>query len=379
MDSHGLVLFLLWLVTATGLFLFVRWLSRFLGKFSLPPDTRLLILISFSGVMLVAALNFLWEQGTAVPSPQAEANNDPTNTQQAPPENTLEFYESTTYPDLYGLRQEMLKQLQDLHTFFQQVGTWADQMPAQRRFLQSVIDIRWEQRKQLQQAYQAIDRSLRAFWLHYRTGEDRHVRKMFDEEALRLQKRIQGALGDSREFQLAEADTIRQYLKAADDLLKASKLPKPKKGQKPNSVFLPYNQQNSQIIIDSLTRRQENTVLANLNQLQQEEKQIREKLAYMLQYQEINTDLQTETNDLILTWNTALIYNQYAQYRLLFASEALDMTLLLGVSPNNRDYAWLLKELRELSPAILAQADEERNVAAYSYNPEVDSSYRKRR
>ena len=97
----------------------------------------------------------------------------------------------------------------------------------------------------------------------------------------------------------------------------------------------------------------------------------------MLQYQQVNTDLLEETKDLILAWNDALIYNQYAQYRILFATEALETTSLLGVAPNNRDYAWLLKELRELAPSILAQAQTERDIAAYSYNPDLANAKRK--
>lgn len=387
MDFHSLFLIILWLITATGLFLFIRWLSQFLGKFNLPADTRLLILISFSGVMLVAALSFLWKQGNNQSTPPHSATSNttdavtepdtpPANQEQATKEIDLETYESTTYPELYGLRQEMIHQLQDLNTFFKQVGTWAETIPAQRPFLQQIIDIRWERSKQLQKAYLDLDHSRRAFWLHYHTGEDHHVRKMFDDEAIRLQKRIQDALGDSLAFQLAEADTIRKHLQSADELLKADKLPKPKKGQNPNTVFVPYSNQNRQRLIEVLTRKQENSILVNLNQLQQEEKQIRDKLAYMLEFQKINTDLLEETNLLILAWNKALIYNQYAQYRLLFATEALETTLLLGEPPNNRDYAWLLKELRELSPALLTQAEEERNVAAYSYNPAIDSQYR---
>ena len=381
MDSYGLVLFLLWLATATGLFLFVRWLSRFLIKFNLPNDTRLLILIAFSGVMLVAALNFLWKQEVKQPTPpttnSSTAPDSTADAQQPQTEINLDTYESTTYPDLYGLRQEMIKQLQDLNTFFAQINDLAERLPAQRRFLQDIIDIRWERRKQLQQAYQAIDRSRSAFWLHYHTGEDHFVRKMFAEEAVRLQKRIQDGLGDSREFQLAEAEAISKHLRAADDLLKAAKLPTPQKGQSINTIFRPYSDQNRQTLIELLTRKQENSILVNLKQLQQEEKRVYDKLAYMQQYQQINTDLQEETYSLILAWNQALIYNQYAQYRILFATEALETTLLLGEAPANRDYAWLLKELRELSPSILAQAVEERNVAAFSYNPAIDSKYRK--
>lgn len=375
MDSYGLILVISWLAAFTGLFLFVRWLSRFLSKFNLPNDIRLLILIGFSGVMLVAALSFLWRQGA---EESATATAATTGSPQKPQtELDLETYESATYPELYGLRQEMLKQLTDLNTFFGNITEWADRMPSQRPFLQTIIDIRWEQSKQLQAAYNAIDRSRRAFWLHYHTGEDKHVRTMFNDEAVRLQKRIQDALGDSREFQLAEAEAIHTYLQKVDALLKDPALPKPKKGQAPNTVFTPYSDQNRQTLLNVLTTKQENSVLPNLHQLRQEEQRIREKLAYMLQYQQVNSDLLEETKDLILAWNNALIHNQYAQYRLLFATEALETTLLLGITPNNRDYAWLLKELRELSPTILAQAQRERDIAAFSYNPDIANAKRR--
>ncbi|SDZ99191.1 hypothetical protein SAMN05660964_00707 [Thiothrix caldifontis] len=378
MDSHGLLLFLLWLALAVGIILFVRWLSHFLSKFKLPNDTRLLILIAFTGTLVIAALNFLWKQGDKQPAPPV--TTDGTASTQPPKTGLdLDTYESTTYPALYGLRQDMLKQIADLHTFFGNVRQWAEHMPGQRRFLQTIIDIRWEQQQQLRKAYQEIDRSRRAFWLHYHTGEDRHVRKMFDEEALRLQKRIQNALGDSRAFQLEEADAIREHLRKAGENLKAATLPKPKKGQTRADQFAPYSDHNRQVLLETLTRKQENSILPNLNKLQQEEAQIRSKLAYMLEYQKVNTDLQQEVNQLILAWNDALIYNQYAQYRLLFATETLETALLLNTLPDNRDYAWLLKQLRELAPTVLAQAEAERDVAAYSYNPDIEQRYRKPR
>ncbi|OQX07283.1 MAG: hypothetical protein BWK73_28555 [Thiothrix lacustris] len=379
MDSYGLLLFILWLVTATGIVLFTRWLSRFLSQFKLPNDTRLLILIAFTGVLVIAALNFLWKQGNRQPTPPVAVAEVTTDPQQPNTELNLETYESATYPELYGLRQDMLTQINALHAFFGKVGEWAEQMPAQRRFLQTIIDLRWARQQQLRKAYQDIDRSRREFWLHYRTGEDRHVRTMFDDEAQRLQKRIQDALGDSREFQLAETEAVREHLRDAETLLKAAKLPKPKKGQRLNTVFQPYSDQRRQTLFAELTERQETSITSNLTQLQHEETQIRTKLAYMVEYQKVNTDLLETTNDLILEWNKALIYNQYAQYRLLFATEALEISVLLGLTTDSRDYTWLLKQLRELAPDILAQAEEERRVAAYSYNPEVDHSNRQAR
>lgn len=377
MDSHGLVLFILTLAALTGVFFFARWLSRFLQRFELPPDTRLLILISFVGVVLVASLNFLWQQSASrQPAPPAKTDKNGV-AQQPQTETNLDTYESTAYPDLYGLRQEMIKQLEDLHKFFSNVRTWAEEMPAQRPFLQKIINIRWERNQQLRKSYAEIDRSRREFWLHYHTGEDRYVREMFDEEALRLQKRIQNGLGDSHKFQVEESDAISKQLRDCVELLKATKLTKPKKNQSYN--FLPYSDQNRQMLLNLLTNKQEQSILINLTQLQNTEAQIREKLAYIMEYRKVNTDLLSEVNDLILTWNDALVYNQYAQYRILFGVETLEIIGRLGVTPSSRDYDWLLNQLRELSPKVVADAEEERKTAAYSYNPDIDHKYRQQR
>lgn len=374
MDSHGLVLFIFTLAIISGIFLFARWLSRFLRNFELPADTRVLILISFVGVLLVASMNFLWRQSAnqqpTPPDGEATATDG-----QSKGEIKLDTYESTAFPELYGLRQDMIRQINMLHEFFAHIYDWAEQMPAQRRFLQTISDIRWNQSQQLQHAYQGIDRSRREFWMHYHTGEDHHVRQMFGEEAVRLQKRIQDALGDSHKFQMDEADTINQHVHDAVALLQATKLVKPKKGQ--NYPFQPYSEENRQRLVERLTQQQETTILTHLGYLHQTEAQIRKKIAYITEYREVNTDLQSEVNDLIRTWNDALIYNQYAQYRILFGVESLELITRLGITPNSRDYAWLLEKLRELSPRIVAEAEAESKTAAYSYNPDLDHQYRK--
>jgi hypothetical protein len=377
MDSHGLVLFILTLAILTGVFLFARWLSRFLQKFELPPDTRVLILISFVGVLLVASLNFIWQRSASSPPTPPEQTGKTGEDGQPITELDLDTYESTAFPELHVQRKDMVKQLEDLHNFFAHVRDWADQMPAQRRFLQTIIDIRWKQDQQLRKAYQTIDRSRREFWMHYRTGEDHYVRQMFAEEAVRLQKRIQEALGDSRNAQLDEADAINWHVHQAVELLQTAKLTKPKPG-KPYP-FQPYSEENRQRLLEMLTRQQENSILTNLSHLYNSETQIRKKIAYIMEYRQINTDLQSEVGDLIITWNDALIYNQYAQYRILFGVEVLELIQQLGVTPASRDYAWLLEKLRELSPKVVAQDEEERKTAAYSYNPDVDHKYRKPR
>jgi hypothetical protein len=382
LDSHGLVLTLLWLAAAAGIFLFTRWLNRFLDRFELDADMRVLAMISFVGMMLVGTLSFLWKLEDKQAPPQPPPNNNPQHPQ---PETKLESFEATAYPDLFGLRQQMIKQLTGLETFFRQVEDWAREMPTQRPFLQKIVNIRWEQREKLREAYGKINLSREEFWLHYNTGSDRHVREMFDSEALRLQKRIQDALGTSREFQQTEKDSINDHLASAGDLLEGNIKNKTKAKSKSKTrqtlpalpQFEPYTEENRQTLIQWLTQRQETSVLAQLQQLQQEETKIREKMNYILEYQKINTDLVEPVKDLFDTWNRALSYNLYAQYRLLFAAETLELALRLGISADDRNLARLHTQLLQLSPKVLEDALEERRNAEYSYQPEKDHLYRK--
>lgn len=379
LDSHGIVLTFLWLAAAAGIFLFARWLNQFIDRFELEPDMRVLVMISFIGMMLVGIFTFLWRLEAPSP-PTPPANNNP---QQPKTETDLESFEATAYPELFGLRQQIIKQLTDLNKFFQQIENWAREMPNQRPFLQKIVNIRWEQREKLREAYGKIDLSRQEFWLHYHTGSDRHVREMFDGEALRLQKRIQDALGTSLEYQQTEEDSIHDHLVAAGELLKGETKGKTKSKSKTRQTtpalpaFEPYTEENRQTLIQWLNQRQETTVLAQLQQLQQEESNIRGKMAYIVEYQKVSTDLAEPIKELFDAWNQALNYNLYAQYRMLFATEALGLTLRLGTALDDRNLARLHSQLRELSPKVREDALEERRSAEYSYQPEKDHLYRK--
>lgn len=373
--------FLLTLIVLAGVLLFARWLNTFLQQYPLAAKTSLLIVSASVIVLLLFALNGVWRSDTQAPQPPPQTSITPhTSTQGKMPqtEQDLDSFEQQTYPALYGLRQDMLQQLRALKQFFAEVNDWAKQMPNQRRFLQKIVNIRWEQAQALEAAYQSIDRSRRAFWVHFHTGEDQHVRQMFDSEAVRLQRRIQSALGDSNQYQLDELDAVSQHIRDALALLKANKLIKPKVGQ-PYS-FQPYTDANRQRLRNWLIQQQEHKVVLHLDALTQSETQMREKINYILAYRKVNTDLQFEVNELLVKWNDALIYNQYTQYRLLFGVEALELFERLGImGRESRDYNLLLTQLREAAPKLVQQAEDERRVAAFSYNPEIDQKYRKKR
>ncbi len=246
-----------------------------------------------------------------------------------------------------------------------------EQMPHQRPFLQRIVDNRWARQTQLTKAYQDIDKSRRTFWMYYQTGENQYVRKMFDTEANRLKNTIQDALGESLKSEQAEWVLVDEQIDKAGQQLKQSKLLKTNK-----TTFQPYTDANSQYLAQWLNQQQESTILINLNQLRQEENKIRERIRYVQAYQRSNPDLREQINTLLGEWQYALIYNQYAQYRLLFAVETLLVIQQIGYSADLRPLVNLRTEIRNQAPEIVNQAIEVRTSAEYSYQPEIERKYR---
>ena len=363
-----------WVLAAVGLFLFAQWLNTFLKQnFNLPPDMQMLIVLAFTGILGILMFASLWDWHSDKPTPSQTAPNIAVNIQTAPTPKTdaLTQFEQETYPDLANLRQSMLQQLQSLQSFFAKVAAMGEQMPHQRPFLQRIVDNRWTRQTQLTKAYQDIDKSRRTFWMYYQTGENQYVRKMFDTEANRLKNTIQDALGESLKSEQAEWVLVDEQIDKAGQQLKQSKLLKTNK-----TTFQPYTDANSQYLAQWLNQQQESTILINLNQLRQEENKIRERIRYVQAYQRSNPDLREQINTLLGEWQYALIYNQYAQYRLLFAVETLLVIQQIGYSADLRPLVNLRTEIRNQAPEIVNQAIEVRTSAEYSYQPEIERKYR---
>ena len=363
-----------WVLAAVGLFLFAQWLNTFLRQnFNLATDMQMLIVLAFTGILGILMFASLWDwhsspNTSVTPNPTPVAVNVPVN---QPSLDALSQFEQETYPDLANLRTTMLKQLQTLNSFVTNVGSMAQQMPHQRPFLQRIVDNRWERKTQLSKAYQTIDKSRRTFWMYYQTGENQYVRKMFDNEANRLKNTIQDALGESLKSAQAEASLVTEQIDKASQQLKQATFPKNAK-----HVFTAYSDANSQLVAHWLQQQQESTLLIAVNQLRQEENKIRERIRYVQAYRQNNPDLREQVNTLLTEWQQALIYNQYAQYRLLFAIETLVVMQQLGYSSDQRQLLGLHADLHTQAPAIVNQAIEARSSAEYSYQPDIERQYR---
>lgn len=363
-----------WVLTAVGLFLFAQWLNTFLKQnFNLPPDMQMLIVLAFTGVLgiLMFASLWHWQRDKTLPNQTLKPTAVQVSAAPTPKLDALTQFEQETYPDLANLRQSMQQQLQSLQSFFANVIKMGEQMPHQRPFLQRIVDNRWARKTQLNRAYQEIDKSRRTFWMYYQTGENQYVRKMFDTEANRLKNTIQDALGESLTSAQAEQVLVDEQIAKASQQLKQSKLLKTTKAN-----FQPYTDANSQLLAQWLHQQQESTILINLNQLRQEENKIRERIRYVQAYQRSNPDLREQINTLLSEWQYALLYNQYAQYRLLFAVETLLVMQQLGYSADLRTLVNLRTEIRNQTPDLVNQALEVRTSAEYSYQPEIERKYR---
>jgi hypothetical protein len=325
LDSHGLVLFFLWLLAAAGIFMFARWLNHFLDRFTLESDTRLLIMIAFIGIVLFGTLNFLWGKG----SRQTSGNTSPTSNTNRQEIVNIEATDANTfvkehYPSLHDHRYNLKRRIAELKQFFQDVQRWAGESPHQVTFLQNVVEIQWKSLEELKKTDDAVDLSIREFWIHYSTGETHFVAQVFEEKSAQLIEQIRDAQAFDNTGFNAEQKEIQTLLDKALQQLAYTDIPPDPKNRKKPQAFAPYDKENRQRLMEWLQLQKETTLLANLNVLQDNQTQIDKKLREIQVYlkQAENRALYTPMQKVIKLWQDLSLYNQYADYQLLFAVEA---------------------------------------------------------
>lgn len=382
---HGFSMTLLWLLAAVGIFMFARWLPRFLDRFNIVNhETRLLIMIAFVGVILFGTLNFLWNLGEKGQQPTQEQAEQAAAKAEPPPD-TLDTFVAANYSNLHTYRTSLKQRLEELSIFFfKDVKTWGEQSPHLRDFLQSIIDIRWPSYKELRDTDTAVDLSLREFWIHYQTGESRYVAKVFEEESNLLVDKIKDAQAFDNSADRAEQEEIDKLLTTAHAQLENTDIPRERRNSKKEQPFTPYTDKNRQLLLDWLQTRRESTLITSLEILADNQNKIENSLIQIQEYLKNpeNEQLREPMKKIVELWQAVGRYNLYAQYQILYAVEAeyiidklkaktAPSPLIVLRQPSKAEQE-LHVRLIEVAPQIAQRARERRvKEVEQSYSPTV--------
>lgn len=364
-----MVLTLIWLLAITALVLFVLWLNRFLQQnFQLPSDTQLLILITFSGAITLGTLSFLWGLDQDRMTDTAVEGR----TGQATP---LHQQLQQDYPELYQQWIQLQQRIQELNTFFHNVKTWSRDSPTQAKFLQQIVDIRWQSYQRLRQAHKTVSMNLRQYWIMRQTSKQnvRYIEQQFKAQSEILVETMQSALAADTNANKDERQTIIKAIQQAQKQLQHTHIPKDPKNRKAYLAFTPYNDNNREQLQNWLKLRQNMTALRlhteDLhNNLHNINTSIKEFQKYISAPE--NADLRPRMRATAQQWLKARHSAQYSEYQVLYAIELMYiLDKLTAVQPplvsntpvqrQTKALEALYEDLQEMAPRIVQQAREQ--------------------
>jgi hypothetical protein len=326
LDSHGLVLFLLWLLAAAGVVFFVRWLNQFLVRFDLERDTHLLVMIAFTGVVLFGVLNFLWDAGAAKQKPVAPASTaEPVVTEEEVTD--VDAFIQSHHSTLHSVRSTLQSRRQTLQAFFQNVQPLAQDCPHMQSFLQEIVDIRWGIQQDFFKTEKGVNLSLQEFWIYHSTGEKAYVARAFQDTADELVNQIQRSLALDDATDKIEQKKIQAMLKSASQQLDNNGIPSNPKNKRKPFAFDPYRESSIVLLRTWLSNRSQ----PELGIVEQIDKLLENQQIIQRKAEAIQTSLKTSGNeelrkamqDVVGEWVDTSRENQYALYQILYAAELL--------------------------------------------------------
>ncbi|HPQ97745.1 MAG TPA: hypothetical protein PLN94_19375, partial [Thiolinea sp.] len=181
----------------------------------------------------------------------------------------------------------------------------------------------------LQAHYQAANRQLMEFWVHYRTGDPDYATTRFEPVAERLAALTQDVRADRVDRQARETAILQQYLERATRLFQSQHIPAYLAGK-----ITSYSTRNRQRLQEWVSRQASNDMDERLETLQQQRRQILTGISQLRQYMQQLPVLRPRLEQTLRQWNAALEANHYAEYRLL----------------NGVELAWLPEQL-QMEPA----------------------------
>lgn len=386
LDSHGLILFLLWLLAAAGIFLFVRWLNQFLERYDLESDTRRLIVIAFTGIVLFGVLNFLWDISASISNKSSAATNTIDNNKTTVPEEEVpdvNTFIQTYYPTLHTVRVKLGQRRQFLHVFFQHVNQLARDTPHMRDFLQEVIDIRWDTQKDLARAENDVNLSLQQFWAVRSTGDKIYTDNKFSDITSQLTDTIKDTLAFDTAQLAVEQKKIRVMLEKTSQQLENDGIPPDPDNRLKPLVFEPYREPQITLLYNWLGEHHQPGVVHSIEKLLENQKQIETRAATLQTFlkEHPNAELHKVMQSVMDEWKATSRYNQYALYQILYATELLYMLNNImdtdtdsGQEETRLQTTELLKHLQQKAPILADLAEKKRTEGVErSYSPTLFS------
>lgn len=323
-DVHGFALFLLWLLAAAGVVLFVRWLNQFLEGFELERDTRLLAIIAFTGVVLFGVLNFLWDVGSQQQKSPMQTNKVEVVDGDADITDVDVFIQAH-HPTLYDFRSKLQSRRKALQSFFENVRQLAQDSPHMQDFLQEVVDIRWDTQEDMFKTEKGVNLSLQEFWIYHSTGEKAYVNRMFSDIADKLVDKIKDSLAFDAEQLGMEQKKIQAMLKNASQQLDNNGIPSDPKNRRKSLAFGRYEAPNITFLRGWLLKRNQPGIVAQIDKLLENQQEIQRKAEKIQTFlkQPPSAELRKAMGDVVEEWKNTSRYNQYSLYQILYAAELL--------------------------------------------------------
>jgi len=354
-----------------GLIYLGQRLLRLLGSIGMPPEKRILLaaslmaLLAFIGALYGFRIN-AWRETRSTaetvtaptappartpagtqPDPAVPTNSSPTQTTEVSPsaantaqsspttpptaqkplseQEQLHIFEESYFPELHTQRLHLYQDIKNLEAQANRISTLAREAPKQRALLRELYDSTLTSYRLLQAHYQATNRQLLEFWIHYRTGDPDYATTRFEPVADRLVGLTREIRADWKNRQDRETAILRKYLDRTTRLFQSHRIPAYLAGK-----ITSYSPRNRQRLLEWVSQQANNDMDERLQTLQQQRREILKGIDQLRKYMQQLPVLKPRLEQTLVQWNTALEANHYAEYRLL----------------NGVELAWLPEQLQ---------------------------------
>ncbi|MEZ5476471.1 MAG: hypothetical protein R3E95_02960 [Thiolinea sp.] len=297
----------------------------------------------------------------AVPTPQLQAPT-PVNLNQ---EQLLQLFEEENYPELYQQRLALNNQIRDLDTFFRDLQKSGQaHSPNICRCSRNCSTTAITPTANSSRRISKPASSCADFWVHYSTGNSADAINKFNPVASALTRQIQSSLALRLEDRKQEERLLREHMSAAGAALKSNRIPTQLAGR-----ITAYTGSNRNRLLEWLRRYGPSRTLNVLERLAEERTLIRNRIQQLQSFRKRYPDLVRDLDRTLALWNQAIESNYFAEYRLLYAVEALYVADQLALDSAEAASKRLNADLNAYTELAAGHAEDALEKAEQSYQP----------